>query len=177
MVEGANEQLVQQLKDGTCNLILLRSYGEPPSGDFVSIPLLSDHIALVIAAGSIFDDGRDSVTWKELEDAELITSTSTRQDAALKEFTKRNNIHLNVVSKLSRTPSIIEMLHKGIGNAALLNRYVTKMYVSDPKIRILDITPTLSNDVFLVYMKERPLTNAMRNFIDIALEHASTGES
>lgn len=176
LVEGANSALLKHLKDGTCNVAMIRTFEDPLPPEYVSIPLLQDRISLITVAGSIFDDGRPYVTWRELEQAELLTSTSTQQARMLAAFTERHNIHLNIISRLSRTPTIVEMLRKGLGNAALLNKTVSADFQKNMDFRILDIEPPLCNTVSLVYLRDRPMTNAMRSFIDTVVPHVAKGE-
>lgn len=176
LVEGANSMLLQHLKDGTCNIAMIRTFEEPLSPEFQAIPLLQDRISLITVSGSIFDTERPYVTWRELEQAELLTSTSSQQARMLDTFTKRMNIHLNIISRLSRMPTIVEMLRKGLGNAALLNKTVSASFQNDLDFRILDIEPPLYNTVSLVYLKDRPVTAAMRSFIDTLLPHVAKGD-
>lgn len=176
LLEGANSLLLKYLKDGTCNIALIRTFEDPLPPEYVSIPLLQDRISLITVAGSIFDDGRPYVTWKELEHADLLTSTSSQQDSMLKSFTERHDIHLNIVSRLSRTPTIVEMLRKGLGNAALLNKTVSIGFQQSMDFRILDIEPPLYNTVSLVYLKDRPLTAAMRSFIETIVADVAKGD-
>lgn len=176
LVEGSNDMVLNWLRDGTCNVALIRSFEEPLPPDVTAIPLLRDCIALITITGSIFDDGRSSVSWKDLEKADLLTSTSLRQAQMLDTLMQRYNVHLNIISRLSRTPSIIEMLRRGVGNAALLNKVVSEYYQNECDLRILDITPTIYNTVSLVYMKDRPLSFAMRSFIDTVIPYVAKGE-
>lgn len=176
LVEGTNETLLNNLKDGTCTFALIRTFEDPLPPEVTAIPLLKDRISLITTAGSIFDSGRSHVIWQELEKAELLTSTSSQQYKTLSVFTERHNIHLNIVSRLSRTPTIIEMLRRGVGNAALLNQMVSEQYQKDISFKILDIEPPLYNTVSLVYLKDRPITSGMRHFMDILIQHVAKGE-
>lgn len=176
LVEGSNSMLLKQLKDGSCNVAMIRTFEDPLPPEYASIPLLQDRISLITVAGSIFDDGRYCVSWKELEQAELLTSTSSQQARILTAFAERHNIHLNIISRLSRTPTIVEMLGKGLGNAALLNKTVSAAFQKNLDFRILDIEPPLYNTVSLVYLKDRPMTAAMRSFIDTLVPHVAKGE-
>lgn len=176
LVEGANSMLLKHLKDGTCNVAMIRTFEDPLPPEYASIPLLQDRVALITLSGGIFDDGRSCVTWQELEQADLLTSTSSQQARMLSNFTERYNIHLNIISRLSRTPTIVEMLRKGLGNAALLNKTVSVDFQKDLNFRILDIEPPLFNTVSLVYLKDRPMTAAMRSFIDTLVPHVAKGE-
>lgn len=176
LVEDTNIMLLQHLKDGICDIALIRTFDDPLPPEYAAIPLLKDKLSLITVAGSIFDDGRSCVTWKELEQAELLTSTSSQLASMLKNFTERNNIQLNIISKLSRTPTIVEMLRKGLGNAAVLNKTVSVDFQKNLDFRILDIEPPLYNTVSLVYLKGHPMTTAMRSFIDTLVPHVAKGE-
>lgn len=176
LVEGSNASLLQSLKDGNCTVAMIRTYENPLPSNLVCIPLLHDRIALITPVGSVFDDGRPSVSWKELEQAELLTSTSQQQASVVFSFAEAHNIHLNIISRMSRTPSIIEMLRKGIGNVALLNKTVSQRFQDESVFRILDIEPPICNTVNLVYRKDQPMTNALRCFIDTVVDRIKEGE-
>jgi len=166
LVEGSNTVLMSNLKEGICNLALVRSFDKPLPSELVAAPLIRDQVTLIVLPGSLFDDGRTSLRWEELDQVELLTSTSSQQAAALAAFSQKFGCHLNIISRLSRTPSILEMLRKGIGNAALLQRTVSKYYQRHENFRILDLEPPLYSTVSLVYRENTPLTPAMRAFID-----------
>lgn len=171
MVEGSNEELLRFLKDGICNLALIRTFHDPLPPEYVSIPLLKDRLALITLSGNYLSS-RSSMEWKELETVDLLTSTSQLQSKILDMFTEEFSIRLNVVAKLSRTSSIVDLLHRGIGTAALLNRRATEYYHNDDSLTIVDLEPPIYNTVSLVYRKDRPLTCAMQDFIDIVSAYA-----
>lgn len=175
LIEGSNASLLQSLEDGDCTAALIRTYENPMPPNVACIPLLHDRIALITPVGSVFDDGRTSITWKDLEQAELLTSTSQQQAQVVFSFAEAHDIHLNIISRMSRTPSIIEMLKKGIGNAALLNRMVSQGFQDELVFKILDIEPPICNTVNLVYRKDRPMTNALRCFIDTVVDCIKEG--
>lgn len=176
VLEGSNEALVSYLRDGTCNLILMRSYEDVSPPDIVALPLLKDQLSLITLAGSPFDNGSPSLSWRDVQEAELLTSTSVQQAKALAGIEEQKGIHFNIISRLSRTHSIIGMLRKGVGNAALLNKMVSITYQDDLSFKVLDITPPVYNTVYLAYMKDRPLTTAMRSFISLVGTLTSKGE-
>lgn len=174
--EGSNEALISCLRNGTCNIILMRSYEDAPPPEIVTIPLLKDQLSLITLAGSPFDNGRTSLSWRDVQEAELLTSTSAQQTKMLAAIEEQMGLHFNIISRLSRTHSIIGMLRKGVGNAALLNKMVSTTYQNDLAFKILDITPPVYNTVYLAYMKDRPLTTAMRSFISLAAAYTAKGE-
>ena len=166
LIEGPNTVLMSNLKEGICNLALVRSFDKPLPPELISIPLFQDQVTLIYLPGSLFDDGRTSLHWKDLDQVELLTSTSSQQAVALAAFSQKYDCHLNIISRLSRTQSVLEMLRKGIGNAALLQRTVSKYYQQNADFRILDLEPPLYSTVSLVYREDTPVTPAMRTFID-----------
>ena len=168
IVEGSNSILMDYLKEGECNLALVRSFGKPLPEELAVIPIVQDRVALITLPGSVLDSGRSSIRWEELDQVELLTSTSTQQAAALAACSQQYNFHLNIISRLSRTPSILEMLGKGIGYGALLQKTVSMRYQEDHSLRIIDVEPPLYSTVFMVYRKDSPVTAAMRAFIETA---------
>lgn len=173
LLEGSNLELLTRLTDGTCNFALMRTYEEPLPDSLVAIPLLKDNIALVTRTGRIFDKGKRRVTLKELEPLELISSTSSLQAKILE---GRGDIHLNIVSRLSRARSIIDMVQKGVADGALLNRIATEYYQNDGSLQIIDIDPPMYSLVSLVYSKATPMTPPIRAFIDTVVRFVAKGE-
>lgn len=173
LLEASNLDLLARLVDGTCNFALMRTYEEPLPDTLVSIPLLKDNIALVTKTGTIFDRNKKTVTLKELEPLELISSTSSLQSKVLE---NHSNVQLNIVSRLSRAGSIIDMVRKGVAEGAILNRIATEYYQSDGALQIIDIEPPMYNLVSLVYSKATPMTPAIRAFIDTVIRFVAQGE-
>lgn len=173
LLEASNLDLLARLVDGTCNFALMRTYEEPLPDTLVSIPLLKDNIALVTRMGTVFDRNKKTVTLKELEPLELISSTSSLQSKVLE---NHSNVQLNIVSRLSRAGSIIDMVRKGVAEGAILNRIATEYYQSDGALQIIDIEPPMYNLVSLVYSKATPMTPAIRAFIDTVIRFVAQGE-
>ena len=173
LLEASNMELMTCLTDGTCNFALMRTYAEPLPDTLVAIPLLKDNIALVTRAGKVFDRNKKTVTLKELEPLELISSTSSLQAKVLE---SRSDIHLNIVSRLSRAGSIIDMIKKGVADGAILNRIATEYYQDDGSLQIIDVDPPVYNLVSLVYSKATPMTAAIRAFIDTVVRFVAQGE-
>lgn len=173
LLEASNLDLLARLVDGTCNFALMRTYEEPLPDTLVSVPLLKDNIALVTRMGTVFDRNKKTVTLKELEPLELISSTSSLQSKVLE---NHSNVQLNIVSRLSRAGSIIDMVRKGVAEGAILNRIATEYYQSDGALQIIDIEPPMYNLVSLVYSKATPMTPAIRAFIDTVIRFVAQGE-
>ena len=56
LVEGSNTVLMSNLKEGICNLALVRSFDKPLPSELVAAPLIRDQVTLIILPGSLFDD-------------------------------------------------------------------------------------------------------------------------
>lgn len=174
VTEGDNSNMFRYLKDGNCNIILARTFDASFPSSFATIPLLKDCISLFVLKNSPLGK-RKSISWKELETLNLISSTSQLQADILTSFSKENHIQLSILFQLSRADSIIEMLKKGVADGALLQRIVSE-YRQDDETVIIDIEPPIRDTVALVYKKDRPLTPALKNFIEIAKSHMTREE-
>lgn len=162
--EGTNDKALQYLLDGTCNLAFVR-ISEEIGPDFAILPFVEDHLIVAVPIGHPLDDGRASVSIEELSHYPLMSSTSPNQERTLQRLSEESDVKLNFVAKLSRSDTMIEMMHKGFG-CAILQEYPTKYYYGDKVVRI-PIKPLTSNTIALVYMKNRPLPLAVRQFIRI----------
>lgn len=171
LTEDTSDMLLLHLKEGTCNLAIVRTYEDSLPPDYISIPIFYDRLALLITPGSPLDDGRTSVTWKDLEHVELLSgSLNSKKLASLIE---KLDIRLNIVSRMSRASSTIDMLRKGGYTAALMNKLIAAFYLEKGPYKIIDIQPPINNTVSLVYRKDTPQTAVMRHFIETVRSHAT----
>lgn len=175
VTEKDNEQLMRQLKEGTCNIILTRTFDVSFSDEYVSVPLLKDRLSLVVLKDSPLNDGRKIVSWKDIEKLNLVSSTSQLQSEVLTNVSKENHIRLNILFQMSRAESIIDMLKRGDAEAALLQR-ISSEYHQSNEISILDIEPPIYSTVALVYKKTKALSPALKNFIKLAHNCMARGE-
>lgn len=165
VTEGTSDTLVHQLREGICNVAVIRTYEESLPPDLVSIPIFEDRLALLIVQGSPWDDGRTSVTWKEMEQTELLTSSL--QTKRLADLMDQEGLHLNILARMSRASSTVEMLNKNAGSAAMMNRQIAQYYQTRGAYKIIDVEPPLFNTVALLYRKESSRSAAIRHFVDI----------
>lgn len=173
LLEGSNSELLSSLTNGTCNFALLRAYEDPLPDTLVSIPMLKDNLALITQTGKIFDRDKKTVTLKEMASLELMCSTST---LLVKKLEQSSDVHLNIVSRLSRAGSILSMVQKGMADGAILNRIAAEYYQHDGNLQIIDIEPPIYSLVSLVYSKATPITPVIRTFIDTVASCIAQGE-
>lgn len=164
LMEDTSDMLLNHLMEGACNLVIARTYADSPPHDTVVVPVFEDRLALLITPGSQLDDGRTSVTWKELEDVELLTGSLNSKRLA--NLIDQLNIKLNVISRMSRASSTVDMLRKGIYSAALMSKLIAEFYQKEGTYKIIDIEPPIHNTVSLIYRKDNTRTAAIQHFID-----------
>lgn len=171
LTEDTSEMLLFHLKEGTCNLAALRTYEDTLPPDFVSVPIFYDQLSLLITEGGPLDDGRTVITWKDLESVELLSGALNSRKLA--DLTEQLGIRLNIVSRMSRASSTVNMLNKGGYTAALMSKQIALFYLKKGPYKIIDIQPPIRSTVALVYRKDAPQTAAMRQFIETLRSHAA----
>ncbi len=171
LTEDTSEMLLLHLKEGTCNLAVLRTYEDTLPPDFVSVPIFSDQLSLLITEGSPLNDGRTSITWKDLGPVELLSGALNSRKLA--DLTEQLGIRLNIVSRMSRASSTVNMLNKDGCTAALMSKQIATFYLKKGPYKIIDIQPTIRSTVALVYRKSTPQTAAMRQFIEALRSHTA----
>jgi LysR family transcriptional activator of glutamate synthase operon len=65
-----------------------------------------------------------------------------------------------------RIENLIELVSKGMGVALLMKPLA--LYLANPKIAIVDITPLVSTHISLCYLKGVELSNAAKHFMQCA---------
>ena len=174
LVEGSNTMLREKLVDCSCNIILIRTYKDLLPDSFTAIPLLRDNLVLVVPRGKVFPKEKTTITIKELADMELISSASAMQAKILEDCSE--GIPLNIIARLSRSVSIVDMLRKGAADGAILNRLASEPLQTDGSLQLIDIEPPVVTLVSLVYKKEEPMTPVFRTFIDTVTDYVARGE-
>jgi DNA-binding transcriptional LysR family regulator len=141
--------------------------------EYAVIPYVEDHLILAVPHGHPLDDGRTSVRIEDLVGYPLMSTTSPNQKRTIQKLCDECGVKLNMVATLSRSDVIVEMIRNGFG-CAFLQEYPTKYYFGDSIVR-LPVEPSSNNTMALVYIKNRPLSLAMRSFIRIVFPDGITG--
>ena len=164
LIEEPSDALLHHLKEGTCSLVVIRTYEDTLSSEFVSIPIFQDRLALLVTPGSPLDNEKSMIGWEELEGVELLTGVLNSKSLAL--LMEQQGIHLNIVSRMSRASTTMDMVRRGVYNAALINKLIAEFYITEGSFKILNIEPPICSTISLVYRKDTPQTAAIRHFIE-----------
>jgi len=73
-----------------------------------------------------------------------------------------------------RLENLVELIIKGMGVALLMKPLA--LYLSNPKITIVDVTPTMSTEICLCYLKGIELSDAAKHFIACTEAQKSSNE-
>ena len=70
----------------------------------------------------------------------------------------------NITYTGKRAENIIDLIEKGMGVSLLMKKPIS--YLSNPKIAIIDIIPTVSTQIKIYYKKDTKLSSAAMHFIN-----------
>ena len=163
LMEGSNDDLLRSLIDGRCNVVMVRHNEEGLGPQFATIPFATDHMILAVPFGHPFDDGRTAVSLKDLDNMELMSSTSEFITRTLNHLTETTGIHFNLTMRMNHSATVVTLIQRN-RIPALLMRAPTEVR-HEGQVRILDLDPPVTNTVSIVYLKQKPLNTAARGFI------------
>ncbi|CAI6035252.1 LysR family transcriptional regulator [Cohnella sp. JJ-181] len=145
-----------------------------------AIPLFHEEFALAVGTLDPLATA-SSVPLKRLESLKMVLFPVDHQCRRLVDrYCMENGFRIQPLMEATTLASLLKMVQKGIG-ACVLPRLLLEN-INDPDIRTVRLTsPTPSQDICLIYRKDRYVSNAMRtfiktlrNYIEAAIGHAKS---
>lgn len=162
VIEYEASDLIQLVRNGTCEAAFIRETGEPIE-DLVRIPYFTDHLAALVPASHPFAD-RGEIELKELYSEEFMF---LREKTCLYDMCiaacKEAGFTPNIVFTGHRLENMIDFVMKGMGIALLMKQQAA--FAPKDSSRLLEIVPPVTNQISLVYRKNAKLSPAALHFI------------
>lgn len=156
------QKLKEILRQKICELAFIRIYDESDD-DLVKIPYISDHLVVVLPVNHPLASS-NSIPITSLKDIGLLLlEEGSHLYKSCIRLCKENGFEPKVVHSDAKPENIIEFVIRDMGAALLMKRLAS--YLANPQIKIVDITPTVSSQVSLCYLKNSELSEAAKHFV------------
>ncbi|MCD7757297.1 MAG: LysR family transcriptional regulator [Clostridiales bacterium] len=166
LLEEESFTLKEMLRKNKCDLAFIREEGDTDE-EFAKFPYTSDHLVAILPSTHPLAK-RSSLQLKELKDENFLLlqpdsllysiSTTACQKAG---FTP------NIAYTGKRAENIMDLVEKGMGVSLLMEKPILSL--ATPKVSIVDVTPTVSTNIYIYYKKNIPLSAAAKKFLLAAL--------
>ncbi|MCD7843364.1 MAG: LysR family transcriptional regulator [Clostridiales bacterium] len=166
LLEEESFTLKEMLRKNKCDLAFIREEGDTDE-EFAKFPYTSDHLVAILPSTHPLAK-RSSLQLEELKDENFLLlqpdsllysiSTTACQKAG---FTP------NIAYTGKRAENIMDLVEKGMGVSLLMEKPILSLATS--KVSIVDVTPTVSTNIYIYYKKNIPLSAAAKKFLLAAL--------
>ena len=161
--KSVNTQILKDLvRQKKCELAFIRIDNEVDD-DLIKIPYIDDNLVAVIPADHPYAK-KDVIPLEKLADNRfLFTEESSSIYRLCIKACRESGFEPNIVFTDPKPEDLIELVQEGLGIALMLKH--PAVYLLNPNISIVNITPTMSIQIYLCYLKEAKLSNAAKHFI------------
>jgi DNA-binding transcriptional LysR family regulator len=173
VIQTRSIDLKAMIRQKKCELAFIRDINEVEN-DLVKIPYTTDTLAAVLP------------TTHPMAKQELIPLQLLANDdfLLLEEESYQYKLCISACEQIGFKPKIaftnerienlIEMVSEGMGVALLMKPLA--LYLANPKIAIVDITPSVTSQISLCYLKDANLSEAAKHFVRCAEGQKKSGD-
>ena len=148
--------------DKKCDLVFIRDYDEVDD-DLIKIPFAVDTMVAVLPARHPLA-GQKNIPLQMLADEDfLLVETHTVLCRLAIRACEQSGFKPKVVYTDHKLENLFDLVIKGMGVALLMKKLA--LYSSSPEIAIVDVTPSMSTQICLCYLKGTELSDAVMHFI------------
>lgn len=176
LTEDDSKILVQMLVNQKCELILLRETNSTLTEDclegeeIVRIPYIRDYLVAILPNSHPLAR-RSEISLRELQDEEFcFVKEGTMMYDLCRSACQEAGFIPNVVYDSHRLDNVFDMVTEGGCVALLMNKHAEHPTDSDlyrnPPFSAVKITPSITSQVSLCYLKSTHLSNAATQFIE-----------
>jgi LysR family transcriptional regulator, transcription activator of glutamate synthase operon len=168
VVQGGSEEMKGMLRQRKCELAFIR-FSDDVDEDLVKIPYAVDTMVAVLPVTHPLARQR-TIPLRMLANEDILLTAKQ---------TMLYKLGINACEQSGFTPKvaytdhnlrdICDLVAKGTGVALLMKQLA--LYVSNPKIVIVDISPSVSTQINLCYLKGVELSDAAKHFLSCAGSH------
>ena len=163
LIEGESAYLKELLRQEKCDIAFIRDENEDDD-EFAKVPYESDILVAVMPSYHSLAKEK-SVTLKQLcsEDFLFLHPGSLLYNLCCHECQKAGFMP-NIAYTGQRAENIIDLVEKGMGISLLMKKPIH--YLSNPKIALIPISPTISTQIKIYYRKDKKLSSPAKHFIN-----------
>ena len=153
------------LRQGRCELAFIRDV-EDPEDEFVKIPYATDVVAAILPITHSLA-GQKTIPLSRLADENFLLEVPTTMPyrVAIKACELSGFEPRVTITDIDRD-YLIDLVSKGLGVSLMMKKLL--LHFSNPQISIVDVTPTVTTNINLCYLKGITLSNAATQFLSCA---------
>jgi LysR family transcriptional regulator, transcription activator of glutamate synthase operon len=165
ILQAGSGELKEMLRLRKCELAFIR-FADEMDDDLVIMPYALDNLAAVLPINHPLAKEK-TIPLRRLEDENLVLSEKQTMLYRISvNACKQSGFEPRIAFTDSKHENILDLVIKGMGIALMMKRLV--LYASNPKIAIVDVTPTVTTQISLCYQKDIELSDAAKHFISCA---------
>ena len=166
--------LKKLLRQKQCELAFIR-LDNKDDDDLEKIPYLEDSLVAVFPVDHPYAK-KKSIPLKALADNRFLFSeeSSSIYRLCIKSC-QDSGFEPNIVFTDPKPEDLIELVQEGMGTALVLKHLAD--YLVNPNIAVVDVTPTVSIQIYLCHLKNAQLSNAARHFIECTISQREDNNS
>jgi LysR family transcriptional activator of glutamate synthase operon len=162
VIQAGSTKLENMLRQNKCELAFIRQVNDVDN-EFVKIPYAVDILTAVFPIRHSLAKCQ-TVSLEQLKEEEfLLLPKRTRPHNLCLNACKQHGFHPKVAFTDHNLGNIIDLVVKEMGVALLMKRLA--VYLSNPNISIVDISPSISTQISLCYKKDAELSDAAKHFL------------
>jgi len=165
VVQGGSDEMKGMLRQRKCELAFIR-FSDEVDDDLVKIPYAIDTMVAVLPVNHPLAR-RKTIPLQMLADEDfLLVAKQTMLYRLSISACEQSGFTPKVAYTDHNLGDICDLVAKGTGVSLLMKQLA--LYVSNPKIAIVDISPNVSTQINLCYLKGVELSDAAKHFLSCA---------
>jgi len=174
VMHAGSEELKEMLRKEKCELAFIRDTNEVDD-DLVKIPYAVDTLAAVLPASHPLAKQK-TIPLRMLADEDLLLMEKQTYLYRLSiSACEQSGFEPKIAYTDQRPENLVDFVVKGMGVALLMKQLA--LYVSNPKVAIVDISPSVSTQINLCYLKGVELSDAAKHFVLCAASQSTIKDS
>jgi len=163
VIQGSTKELTEMIHERKCEIAFIRDI-EDDTGEITQIPFATDSIVAVLPATHPLADQKTIPLQKLAGENFLLELPNTMPYNLSIKACEISQFEPKVTITNVDREYLIDMVSKGMGVSLMLKQIL--LHFSDPEIAIVDVTPTVTTEISLCYLKDEDLSGAARHFIN-----------
>jgi LysR family transcriptional activator of glutamate synthase operon len=162
VVQGGSDEMKEMLRNKSCDLAFIR-YAQDADDDFVKIPYASDTMVAVLPTDHPLAD-RKVISLPMLANEDiLLTAKQTMLYKLSIQACEKSGFSPKVAYTDHDVGGLLDMVSRRVGIALLMKQIA--IHALDQKLAIVDITPGVTTQINLCYLKEAKLSALGKQFL------------
>jgi LysR family transcriptional activator of glutamate synthase operon len=165
VMQASSRDLKEMLRQGKCELAFIRDI-EDPEEEFVKIPYATDSLVAVLPIAHPLAKEK-TIPLNKIKDENFLLEVPNTMPYRLSiKACELSGFEPKVTVTDIDREYLIDLVSEGMGVSLMLKQIL--LHFSDPKITTVDITPNVSTQISLCYLKEIELSDAANYFVSCA---------